>query len=95
MFLIGSPGREDGNLKAEATEVPQRRFQATPALPGSVYSAWALVSNAIRVVKVLLLIYKRKQGWKEATVQRAAVALAFWLTGEEEGQSLVGVDDAM
>jgi len=47
MFLIGSPGREDGSLSQEAARAPQLFFRATPALPGLVYDHSPLVGNAV------------------------------------------------
>jgi hypothetical protein len=58
MFLIGSPGREDGNLSLEAAQLLSFRGEATPALPGEVYTRSTEIGSAIRVVKVPVLIYK-------------------------------------
>jgi len=47
MFLIGSPGREDGSLSQEAARAPQLFFRATPALPGTVYDHSPPSGNAV------------------------------------------------
>jgi hypothetical protein len=63
MFLIGSPGREDGNLNLEAAQLLSFHGEATPALPGEVYTHSTEIGSAIRVVNVPVLIYKLSGRW--------------------------------
>ncbi len=57
-FQIGSPGREDDNLRQEAAIAPQPVLNATSAFPGSVYAIW----QCYVVVNVQYLIYKPAEG---------------------------------
>ena len=58
MFLVGSPGRESGNLCEEAAFAPHAQVVVTSALPGDQYAPIG-VFWLFAVFKVLLLIYKR------------------------------------
>ena len=50
----GLLGGEDGSLRQEAAEAPHVVMQATPALPGRVYTPWHVCGKSAlyRVFKV-------------------------------------------
>ncbi len=47
MFLIGSPGREDGNLSQGAAEAPQRGLSRLLPSQATGYSRWLVVASHV------------------------------------------------